>query len=616
MFDLLAFNLITLFAALLWAAALRLRPRRFFPVAALLLHILIIQAWTLATGLLGHLDLTTWRTLAAGLSLLLALFAATRRNKKIHPELATALAALSQTIRSVGPLLFALGSLAILLVVACLAVVGYLVGPYLPDVTNYHLAPPTDWLVAGRITGRNWIDSRAWWPQGHGLLDTWWMLPTRDLRLVVFANLQWLALGFAVVYALARQLGATRRLAFLALCLLVTLPIVWTQTTSGLNDLAVCVLTLAALAPLAHPRLRPGSLLLVAVALLTALGIKPTALLLAPPIVALALFRLFSSRKPDGEVRRAVAGPSFPRLALLLLALALPSYWYARNAAAWGNPLYPATVQLAGHKIFLGDPALEKDVGRPGLENFTQNLPDLLLHRIWDPRPVRRADVVQGTGFGAVATGLGLVSMAALLVLRRRVRAPFITVLAMVAVLAWGIVPDDWFGRFFAFWGVALALSAALVLRHLRPAPARATWIVMLALAAALSIAAGLRSTTPGAARNQWALQGLGPVDLSTLTMLAEGWIVDAAAPLPEDQPLVVFSMHLVGAVGAMHGPHLSRPLIYADAPIDRAQVERWKKAGATRLIAAVHIGAQEEARQYLTGLGLQPISGAIYELP
>ncbi len=609
MLDLLALNFITALAALLAAAALRIRPLRFMPMAALLIHVVMIQLIVLLTGLAGRMDIVTWRVV--GLSLFILCIAGSTV-PAIAAELNIYKRRIRRTARAIGPLRLIPALLLLLGMAAVIAVLGTLVGPYLPDVTTYHLAPPTDWIVNARVADHNWPDPRSWWPMGHSLLAAWWMLPTRSLNFSVLANLHWVAMAVAVCWTWARQMGCRPRIALLASCLVATLPVLWAQAVSGLNDMAIATLILGTIAPLMTRRVSAMHFVLSACFLLTALGIKATLLPMAPPLLALGAFRFFRRET-------ALCGPgaviAVRWYVLLLMCATLGGFWYLRDAHVWGNPLYPATVNV-GPIHLKGDRDIADKVGRLNVNHLVVNLKDLLTHRMWDDRKsVVRADVKYGSGFGVVAAGLGGVALLFMLWRAPGSRAALITVLGIALFLAAAVEHDDWFGRFFAFLAMVMVICAAAMVPRLAENQ-RKIWLAMIALAAMPSIYAGLCTTAPPVIRNYWQEAGLERVPLTATAAFTEhSWLYTAIEQLPDEKPVVIFAPTHSGPVAAMHGPTLRRHLFYTDQPPTLEEIRGWKEAGAKWLIVSVKPTDLKEAEEMLP-LGLRRVDRGVYEIP
>jgi hypothetical protein len=619
--DALLLNTLTFAAALAAALRLRIRPLRLFPLAVLLLHVLFVQAWVLSTGLAGLLSIQAWRIIEAVLAAVLVCHAlgstwACREGPKtmltpsrehgtqVITEWRRVRRRLSRTAAALRPWRCLVGGAFLLAMLAVLLVSGALVGPWLADVTHYHLVPPTDWVSEGRIASHDWADGRAWWPQGHGLLAAWWMTPTRSLHLAIWAELHWVLLAWAAIWAWARQIGGSVRDAWLAVALSTAVPILWAQATSGLNDLAVAALLLAALAPLLRPRCSAANLALSAVALLIALGVKSTFIPLAPPTVVLLIFRAVKLKSPR---RQQLAR----WITLLLLALLLGGFWYARNAVAWHNPLYPSGLRLGSFHPLAGQPIIEQNAGHVSLAQLKMNLADLLWEKMWDRHDFVSGQTENGAGFGAPAAALGLAAAVGLAFLRPTARPAIAVLLATTLLLCACVHPDIFIGRFFMFLPLAAVVFIALISPRIAPGIPRALWAMMLAAAVTVAWADGLYHAAPA-----WVWHsGIGGLKPKDALPTQDAATLGAAAAVPAGEPLVLLGSQAF-APALLHGPHLERVLIHHPGPVDALDVEAWRSRGVRWLMTDPPGSDRVPTEKWLTTAGLIRRGERVYEIP
>jgi hypothetical protein len=163
-----------------------------------------------------------------------------------------------------------------------------------------------------------------------------------------------LPLAAALVHALVRR-HAPAASAWLGVALFATAPVVMWEASTAYVDLALALyVTLGALALLRH--LETGErrwLVLSAASLGFALASKHVALLtLAAAAVALA-FALWRS----GRGWRAALGSG---IALVLMALLPALPWYARSAAATGDPVFPSLYRELGAPTERWDATLQR----------------------------------------------------------------------------------------------------------------------------------------------------------------------------------------------------------------------------------------------------------------
>lgn len=211
------------------------------------------------------------------------------------------------------------------------------------DDLSYHAVLAGEWVSTGRLSlGAG--NYQAYYPASSETLSAWLMLPFHDDRYASLGVLVWATLAASAVYALARAQGATpaRALALVAL-LLVAGPMLRRVRTFGATDLAGAASALAACAlliPGVGKRITWGEALLAGLAAGLAAGSKATYL---PVACLLALWPLTEARTRGFRASAGLVG------LVAVGALLTGGYWYLRNAALTGNPLYPfAMGPLAG----------------------------------------------------------------------------------------------------------------------------------------------------------------------------------------------------------------------------------------------------------------------------
>jgi hypothetical protein len=287
--------------------------------------------------------------------------------------------------------LLAMGALGI----ASLVVKAVLVGPATGDALQYHLPKIAEWVRAGRFVWGINHDPRQWFSAGFELVETWWVVFLHHDRVIELAGVQMALIAGAAVYTLAESLDARPGLAAVAYLFI---PAVILGATSCGNDLAVAALILAGYALVASGAPRP----LQAFPLLLAVGVKATAVFAA---VGLVVFACFQARPP--KLPRSAA------VALTAAGLLLAGFWYARNFAVAGHPLYPF---YGSHGEFAWMPQ-QGGVDVESLQQTVQVLPG----RMVDPYPYE-STTPRMTGWGWAVLPLGLPALLIALRDDRRVR--------------------------------------------------------------------------------------------------------------------------------------------------------------------------------------------------
>jgi len=206
------------------------------------------------------------------------------------------------------------------------------------DALMYHLEGPRLYLEQHRI-GPGIDLLHLYFPSLAEMLYLWGMLVGSDVvpQLLHFAyGLLWMG----TVYALARRMWG-QRVAWLALALVFTMPMVYTLMSWAYNDLGLSFYALAAFLALGrgmaqeHGQGRKVWWRLAGAFCGLALGFKYTAFLVPVCLGVVLIHRLrWRERRSGREVARAL-------LTLGLTAAIVAAPWYLRNWYLTGNPVYP-----------------------------------------------------------------------------------------------------------------------------------------------------------------------------------------------------------------------------------------------------------------------------------
>lgn len=319
------------------------------PDLALLVQILLFTAiqmlLVLATGLTGLLSALPLTLISApGLGLILA------RSKNDGPFCR------GFTFRPKSPQDWILTGAAALLALS-LVVKVFVLRPYWGDALYYHLPNVAEWVRAKRLVFGFMSDVRIWFPMGFELIETWWVVfPGRD-TLIEAAGVQMLLLAIVAVRVIARVHDLDARLAGIVFAFT---PALILHATSCGNDLATGAMVLSAYALVGARAPRA----LQAFPLLLGAGIKPTAIFAASGVFVYAL-----RAGPGARLNRRAAA------VLLGIGLVLGGFWYARNLALKGHPLYPVygSEAMTGLR---GDPLEKFDTLRRTLDEMPRRLLD------------------------------------------------------------------------------------------------------------------------------------------------------------------------------------------------------------------------------------------------
>lgn len=299
--------------------------------------------WRLLTSTVLYLLLTSLLSLTLGLAGLLNAWAATavlagpglyclcRTRRAAHARVSPVLDGLSEIARSPWGrvLLPVTGGLA----------VGWLLrhlvaGTYLSfDDRTYHAANVAQWVADGKIT-LTAFSYQAYFPLNAELFSLWFFLPFKSDALVSVTGLVYAFLFFTASWALLRVMRVPPAFRLVPVLLFLALSNLFRQgTTFSKVDLAVAVVLQASLALSFAPGRRAVALVSGAAAGFAA-GMKVTATPLVLIILLGYLARTWRASGPAMAARRAAA--------FVLSAILAGGYWYVRNWAVTGNPVFPA----------------------------------------------------------------------------------------------------------------------------------------------------------------------------------------------------------------------------------------------------------------------------------
>lgn len=218
--------------------------------------------------------------------------------------------------------------------------------PTAADASKYHLPPLVRWWQEGSFVsvqlGTPFADS---YPKNVNMLSLFSLVVTRDPVFFRLIQLPFALFGTYICMVMARLCGARRRDTAVAGAFFFLTPVVQTQSTVALVDVAVCVLLLCAtLFLMQYARERSiGSLMAFATAAGLTLGSKFS--MIAPVAVLITVYlalALFAHLR--GVLGRNQALVQIAATGLVIGCLGL--YWYVRNFLIYANPVWPFAIKL------------------------------------------------------------------------------------------------------------------------------------------------------------------------------------------------------------------------------------------------------------------------------
>ncbi len=340
---------------------------------------------------------------------------------------------------------------------------GIIYPPYSWDGIYYHLTEVGFMLQDGGIGSLPIYPVEAF-PRNIELTYLWHLIYPRHQLFINCIQIFYMFLAMFAIAGILKKAGCrSESAAFGALMFPVT-PLVLQQSTTLLIDIAIAACFLSGINFLLSPKMKLSDFLLAGLAFGIVLGGKGTGFFL---ILAVAIpwiiFRAYGLIKRNGFARYA----GF--LAILLLAILINGVWiYARNWAAYGNPVRPYHVVIAGKTIFPGERSFQSHVA-PDLLNWVYTkLKDKSwlgkLYYTW-------SEPVEGISYDGRLGGFGpiyfilllpamLASWITALLLRRW---KYLLVALMFALALLAIHPMAWWSRYSVFFVAAGILGYAFM---------------------------------------------------------------------------------------------------------------------------------------------------------
>ncbi len=328
-------------------------------------------------------------------------------------------------------------------------VVALVLPPYAYDALTYHLTTVAVWVQSGSLRPSPFSRCCAFYPFTPELLVGFPVVLLHDNSLVGLVQVPFVLLGAAATAGIARIVGLARSSAAAAGALFALTPVVLAQAPTNYVDLTLAALVLSALYALTRYAETGAAQQLLVAGLAAGLvlgtkGIGPLwAIALFAAAIAASVIAVRTGRARPASAIKGLAGGAFA-------GAVVGGWWYIRNLATTGNPLYPFTVRLFGKTLFngpidVGETLTVPPVGANAPWPVTVALNWASDLKFWNQGSIDYQQRFGGLGPLWVWLGLPLLAvMVALLVRRRSLALIPVTVVLIVFLLQ----PYKWWARF------------------------------------------------------------------------------------------------------------------------------------------------------------------------
>ena len=345
-------------------------------------------------------------------------------------------------------------------------IVALVLPPYAYDALTYHLTTVAVWVQHGNIAPSPFSRCCAYYPFSPELLIAFPAVLLHDNSLVGLVQVPFVLLGAAATAGIARIAGLSRSAAAAAGALFAVTPVVLAQAPTNYVDVTLAALVLSSLYMITRYS-QTGAAAHLIVAGLTAglvLGTKGIGALWAIMLFAVAIpamvIAVRAKRARASSAIKAFAGGAFG-------GALLGGWWYIRNLATTGNPLYPFTIRVFGTTLFEGPLDVHNTLTVPTAGAGAPWPVAVVLSwasdlKFWNQGSY---DYQQRLGgLGPVWAWLGVPLLAAMIVILIRRRHPALLAVAAVLIV-FVLQPYAWWARFTlplaALGSVAVAWAAS-----------------------------------------------------------------------------------------------------------------------------------------------------------
>jgi hypothetical protein len=346
----------------------------------------------------------------------------------------------------------------------------YLLPVHAWDGLFYHLVSIAYWMQVEHI---GIVPFAIWsnvYPQNAHMIFSWLVLFWKNDMFVELGQWVFGLAGAAAVAGLARSIGVQRGASIAAGCLYLLTPLVLAQATANYVDLAFASMFLVCYYFIYRYVQESGSgnkvwpfLCLAGVAGGLTLGMKSSAAVnigvASVVLLGHGLYLLWQKRLTGSELL-------YRALAFAGLILAFGTFWYFRAWVVYGNPLYPFSIEVAGHTLFAGKGSVHEMIMVPNTPAEVSNLPKWKQIWVsWTSEPQSATYEQRLGGYGLQWLWALVPAALAWIVYTLRKRRAVFMLLVLPFIVMFLLQPTPWWGRYTLFI-VGFACVAFVGLLH------------------------------------------------------------------------------------------------------------------------------------------------------
>jgi hypothetical protein len=459
----------------------------------------------------------------------------------------------------------------------------WFLSPYVWDTLTYHLPKVADWVQYGKLVALPTPVTRSYWPANFELFQTWFVLFFHHDFLIEAAGLPFYLLAILSVYSSGRSLELSRSWSASLAVIYALTPSILMNAVSCKNDMAVAAFYLFSLAVMLDFRRhkdRAGShAVVIAAAILMAIGTKPYMVFILPGLILVGLWCFRSGHTSSKQIRgqdNSFLGACF----LLTAALILGSYWYIRNYWIFENPFYPVDFRLFGHLVF-GDGQGGGQQGSFRWESLLRNFLDLAGKKIFDPFGPYDPDLANKSGWGWFVFSCGIPAVIFAIIKRSEFRWLMAGFLLSLACLFGMVSPDPWSMRFTLWFPAVFVLAYGMITSRINVKFLRGCLMFLAGGCSALNllgcIGTGYVYTSP----SMW--QSMVAIPVWERTFAADH-IKPALRKIPPREDLAYFAYGDTW-IYPLYGPGYARKIHYLKPHPDMDLVQEMKGMGVRYLV-------------------------------